>query len=205
MNLRVDLLLDSERRSSSMLSLRSIIRIGSIVGPIALVVFLLLGGMAFFRTVHEVNMLESRWKEMQPRTKEAARCLADYQVNREVVKSIEGWRRSRLAVHEQLLGLMRIVPPEVQLLRLTLLQDVTVGSNKVPGRVFSLNVQGKATGASAELRVKETETRLLGMPPFAGLMQKADVVQYGADVTQGAGKDDRVFQIACRYAPREIK
>lgn len=204
MNLRVDLLLDTERRSSSVLSARSVVRIGSIVVPLVLAVGLLFFGMSLYRTIREASMLDARWKEMEPRSKDAARALAGFQTNREIVQGLQSWRNARLPLDEQMLGLMRLVPEEAQLLRLTISHSVAV-TNKLPARMYAMTLQGRVTGANAELRVKEMETRLTALPPFAGATRKAEVLQYSADETQGAGKDDRLFQIACQYAPREFK
>jgi hypothetical protein len=205
MNLRVDLLLDTERRSSSLLSMKSVLRISALVIPLILAALATFGVMGLLISVRELRMLDARWQQMEPRTKDAAKLLSEFQANREVMKVLEGWRHARVAWHEQFAGIMRVVPAEVQLTHLSVASTIGAVSNKAPARVFAMTLQGRATGPEAELRVQEIEARLLSAAPFSSLTKKAEVTQFGSDTAPNANKDDRVFQILCTYAPRDFK
>jgi hypothetical protein len=206
MSLRVDLILDSEQRSGSLLSPKSLVRIASIVGPAILLVLVAAFVMQMFQLNSKVALLEGQWEDVGGQQQTAENLRGQLLENREMLDEIGGWRESHIDWHEQLSGLIRVVPPEIELRKLRIGQQLDVLEKNMPARTFSMTLNGRAVGAGAEGAVEALKLSLQTAPAFATNVAEdgVSVPSYGADVSAGAGKHDRVFTIVSKYTPRKF-
>jgi len=203
MNLRVDLILESEQRSGSLLNKKFLLRAVAIVVPLAVLLLIFKEAGRALRLNGELTALTQQWKVIEPKQQQALRFMETYRWNLEIQKELEGWRKSRLDWHTQLVGLMRETPRNIQLQSLRVDQALQMVDNKTPARKFTLALKGKAVGVDAETAVKLLERRLREAPPFAGITTNVQVTQFGADPSKDAKKEDRIFEISCAY--RDLK
>ena len=202
MNLRVDLILESEQRSGSIITVKSLVRIVSILVP--LVVGLLLAWQAYglVRIKTELRSTEARWQSVEPLEMKAKKLAQERQANEDQLAQLNGWRKSHMDWHAHLLQLFHSVPENIQLQNLRISQALQVTSNKVPARAFTLELRGKAVGVEAESSVNSYKRMLLEGPAFSNDVTRVEVPLFGADTTAGAGKNDRIFEIRCSYRER---
>ena len=205
MNLRVDLLESYEQRSASLISLRSIIRVGWIVLPIAVVLLIAVFIVNTTRINSELDLLESEWEAAKPHRAEAAEMRATLAVNENIVSELDGWIESRLTWNDQLTGIMVAVPPTIQIRSLRVDHRLQLLDDESPARFFTLMLSGRSLGETAEQSVQLLRQRLIGLSAFAGKVDNVVVAQFGADTAADAGKADRTFTIQSTYIPRIFK
>ena len=93
----------------------------------------------------------------------------------------------------------------IQLRVVSISQVLQLIDDEVPARVFTMKIDGKASGGSADQAVDALEEALKTAATFADVMDSVGVINFAADNTEGAALDDRVFQIECNYLPREFE
>lgn len=201
MNLHVDLILDTEQRSSSVFSVKSLIRFASIVGPIVVVLLVASAVFGFLRLKRQVDDLEVRWKASEPRKLSALRYRQQLAANKKIMKELEGWQAAQLPWHSQLIAVQREIPKTVQLHRMLINQTLQLINNRTPTRSFVMAIDGRALGDTAENDIQSLKSRLEHGRPFVGVVKEGgvEVPVYGADPTPGADKADRIFKIHCIY------
>lgn len=205
MNLRVDLILESEQRSASLISRKSLIRIVSIVIPAVIVLLVTLQVMRLLAVKNEERAVEARWLTTEPLEKKAGELAGVRRANDALLAELEGWSKSRISWNEQLLALTSVVPTNMQLTELRIGQTFQVIQDKVPARVFGMNLKGMSYGTEAESSVKKMEQTLSQDALFSNLIRRVEVPMYGAANTEGANKDDRIFEIRCGYRERAFE
>lgn len=199
MSLRVDLIYDSERRSGSPVTLKSLLRLLSVGVPLVLLGIV---GIAFLNMVRlraEADILEKQWEGIRPQKEQAEAIRNELLTNTRVVDELEQWRNARIGWYGQLVGLMQHTPRTIQLQRLQLLYNMELLDNKTPIRKFTMRLGGRAVGGSAERSVELLRVRLEQAPPFGALSESVTVPQFEADKARGAEKTDRVFTILLVY------
>jgi len=200
MNLRVDLILESEQRSGSAVNVQSIKRIGSVVGPAVALLLAAVLVWKFIRVQHEYRILSDEWDMTEPQREAADTRLKAFQVNAAILQEIEGWEKARIAWHGQINGLIRAVPATVQLDTLRVNQNLQLTANKnVPARAFVMDLRGKAVGGGAEESVRQFEQALENREPFKSAVDSVKVPVYAADPSKDADRNDRIFGITCSY------
>ena len=202
MNLRVDFILETEQRSGSVISVKFLIRVVAIIVPLIVALLLAWQIYGLIRVKSEFRSTENQWQSVEPLEKKAKELAQERLANEDLVAQLNGWRTSRLDWHLHLLRFFHHVPGNIQLVNLRISQALQVVDDKAPARVFTLDLHGKAFGADAESSVKSLERLLAADPAFSNDVKKVEVPLYGADVTAGAGKNDRVFELRCSYRER---
>jgi hypothetical protein len=153
--------------------------------------------------------LESEWKTVEPKKKAAEEMKQQLARNQKILDDLQSWKHARIPWNEQILGILRETPPGIQLSALRVSQMLEIVEKKnVPARNFTMVLDGRAQGASAEQDVQLLQRRLQQSPPFADAIRKEDGVQvpkFAADPSPQAGKSDRVFQILSLYGPRTFE
>lgn len=197
MNLYINLLLESEERSTSRISPKFLAKAFAIFAGLlllALVVVVLTGAhsakQALFFAEQEKKQLQSAFRTVGELRQE----LTSLQ---ELTNAIAGWAQTRPDWPLLLSAVQSVVPVNIQLTRLTVNENITAIDN-VPTRVVTLYLQGKAAGEHSEADVQELEKNLKEKPPFSGIMEFAQVKQFEAARNEGQG-DIRVFDIECRF------
>lgn len=205
MNLRVDLILLTEQRSASVINRKMLIRLTTIVVPLLLITLTAMQVLSFLSVRADAGAKETEWKILEPKQEAALRRRGEFDANRLIQKELDGWRKSHANWHEQMVALVCETPGNIQIRSLTLIQVLQLIDKKTPVRSFSMVLGGKAVGTEAEQNVQELNRRLMSAPSFGGSITNAEVQQFGADKAKDADKQDRVFEILCRYRERKFE
>ena len=199
MNLRVDLILESEQRSGSIVNPKSVLRIVAILIPLILVGLFVQQFLTAARLRREMENLSLTWDTARPQQEKARQMIEGFQAQGDIRKELQGWQLSRIRWNEQLIGLVRVVPENVQLFSFSMNQSQRLIEEKTPARAYTTSMRGKAVGPTAEMSIRALERRLASEPPFEDVVAAVTVPEYGADTSPGASRDDRVFRIDSRY------
>lgn len=205
MNLRVDLILESEQRSASLINLKALARIATVALPVLLVVLVLSSFWDMKKVLGELEMLQAQHDEIKPKQIEATELDEQFQVNRRTLEELQAWNHSRVLWHEQLLAFMREVPRTMQMQRFRVSEALHLLEDNVPARVYTLSIEGKAIGEDAETNVQLLKRRLQQDPPLGDLTEEVKVSRFAQDPAKDAGRNDRIFRIESSFVPRELK
>jgi hypothetical protein len=207
MNLRVDLILDTEKRSGSAVSLKSAIRIAIIFVPICIVVFVLVTLLDTTRLTKKACVLEGSWADAQIKQSEAAVLAATFTRNRNILAELEGWRAAHAEWNEHLIAILKIIPDSIQLNNLNVKHKIAVigPKNRYQGREFILSLTGKAYGPTASADVDTLKRKLGIVEPLCDQLKEIRVPIFRQDDDADAAKSDRIFMIECHYKPKLFK
>ncbi len=203
MNLRVDLMLDTERRSVSVFTIRLFTRVAAFTGPVFLALVVALSILANLRQRATLRELEEHWRILESKRKAAEKLNADVARNRQLWKAIEGWPAARVNFSDYLVGLLREVPPDIQLTSLGLSHDWKPHEGKTLARFYTLRLEGRSVGTNAEENIQAFVHRLKTRPPFAGHFQSVSMRGW-ADTSAEASRHDRLFSVACVFRPKKF-
>jgi Tfp pilus assembly protein PilN len=206
MNLRVDLILDTERRSALPVTFAFAVRLGALIA-ISLVVLLCL---AFVKKYNDVNR-DLRWAQdnlraSQSRYENILALKTSLAWQKSILAEFESWEQSRIPWHRLLRALQNYVPPTIQLTELRV-DRVIKTIDKKPARVFKLQLKGKATTARADLDVDKLRNDILHSPAFANLLQDVEIPpgSFKQDPNPQAAKSDRLFELVCNFIPQVLE
>ena len=203
MNLRVDLIFESEQRSASVFSPKSLIRIAMIVIP----ALLLLGaGTAVWQMVGlrtKCKNLEEQLEVTRDLKSRAQDLRETLEINQNILKKLDSWANTEIKWSSQMLALQRIVPKTIQITSMELSEKIKGGTSKI----YTMKLEGKSRGTTAE----STEAYVLNLARqikeangFKGLIEKTEVKKFDKDTSVNAEKNDRIFFIECTYKPRNL-
>ena len=201
MNLRVDLILESEQRSGSPVSGKGIVRIASLVVP-TIIAFIVILGLLNVRAVSStVKNREREWSRKKIQQEDAVTLRKAVVRNQAVWDEIESWRTTRTDVALLLAALQREVPASVQLVDLTFSDDFAFDEDKGVVRRLKLTINGLADGFKAKDAVEKLTRRLQTLPAFTNSIESAAVPPgaFAADRSPDAPKSRRVFRIECTF------
>jgi hypothetical protein len=203
MNLRVDLILESERRSASLINPKSVMRISAIIGPVLLVIIV---GTFAFNIWQLNNHLDSLKKTLEvelPKKERAVKIKADLNANLLLLSELDGWQKSRIDWADQLLGIQKQVPDKMQLETLMVNHSIQL-TNDMPCRSFTMKLNGKAVGEAASALVTQLRDNLPKSSASSNsLMTHPNVTKFSRPlVPTEENRNDRIFQIDCSYKPR---
>jgi len=201
MNLRVDLILGSERRSASVVSLRSLLRIAAFAVPAAVLVLCVVMALNNASLGGRIRTIEGLLANLEPKKQKARELRQQRIANEAVLAELEAWSHARIDWHRQLPALAAGVPALIQFQRLKIAQDLTLLNARSPARVFTLEIEGSATGESASPDVEALRAHLQDDPFFEPFTEASEVTRYDQDPQD---RDKRIFRIFCTYAPREF-
>lgn len=208
MNLRVDLILPTEQRSASVVNVKSLARIASIVVPAILGIVIALAVVNMIRYRSDLKDLEAQWTQTKPKKEAAAKLRTELAANQDLEKRLTAWTKSRLDWHSQLRGIQKEVQPElrIQLTSLTIGSDMTLtDKGTIPARIDTLILKGMAFGENTEANVQKFKASLQASPTLAGHIESMDITRFDASKASGANKLDRVFQIEAGYKARKFQ
>ncbi|MFC1496932.1 hypothetical protein ACFLS1_00475 [Verrucomicrobiota bacterium] len=204
MNLKVDLILETEQRSGSVINLKIIIRVISFLIPAVLGVIVLFAVINSMQKKNELNTLENKMSIAEPKQKIATKLRNQLTTNLDIMKELEGWRSSHIDWHQQLINIQREVPLKIQFESFDIKQVLQLADNRTPSRCFTLTIKGLAKGNDAENNIQHLSDNMANSAAFTPLTE--DVNVWGSrDNRKGADKTDRIFRIDCIYKPRKFE
>ena len=204
MNLRVDLILESEQRSASLFNLKSSIRFVTILIPSIIILLFLVSFAGYLSLKGQVKALETENEIKQPKVTRADTLSGEVAKNESMRKELSGLRNSAIDWHVQFVELMKLVPTEMYFDSIRAAQTYQT-ENKMAARKFSLTIAGKSKGAHSEDNVLLLKRALTISDFFNRYMPPPEVPIFNADESPGAEKTDRIFRIECSYKPRTME
>lgn len=205
MNLRVDLILESEQRSGSVIGVKSAMRIGLLVAPITVLVLVAVGFINVMRLNINARNIEKRWEIASEKQDEALKLESEFSANKSILKELQGWKGSHLDWHKQLLEIQRLAPNKTQFTVMRITQTLQLIKNNVVTRNFNMSITGKAITEKAGLNVNNFKNSLELSDFFEPTIESVIVSEFSEDTDEGANKFDRIFKIDCIYKPREFQ
>jgi len=198
-NLRVDVILESEQRSTSPVDIKTVARI-AVGSLLALLVIGILYSVWGAKSAQRRKIdFETEWAA---RSKLAARIRQDtndlYQYT-DIHNEVAGWEKSRILWHQHLADFQALVPPNIQITSFLVDEQVPV-AGKVATRNFTLNLQGRAEGENPRSIVDGFLAALRHGAGFSNMVESASVVKI--DTVPGDERPHRVFTISVKYRPR---
>lgn len=202
MSLQVNLILDSEARSGSTISLKFMIRILAVGVPVLLglaIAGLILAGRS---AKQGLIFAEQEKKDVTPVFNSVIKMKQELKEARQIVDALEGWGLSRADWHFLLRRLQAVVPPSIQLLRMNVNETIGPADN-ISARLAVLYIKGKVLGDSAEDDVRVMVKALQTGPDFTNYFAKVNVQRFEASES-ATEKNARIFDLECILAPRKI-
>ena len=202
--MHINLILESEQRSASPVSLSTFLKIisGSIIAILILWLFSVY--FAYRNLKSSVEQCDSQWKITQPKFIAAQQIRADLIQKSAKLKEIEGWRTTRINWGYQLESLQAVTPSSIQLTEVHISQDIFVRSNNIPARIFEMRLAGRTSAERSEVNVGEFQQTLFKQPPFDTFVDTVSIPA-GAFRQDPLSKSDRIFEIVCKYNPRSFE
>lgn len=202
MNLRVDLILETEQRSASPVSLTFVIRLLAIT----LLSVLVLVSIFYFKrmqeTASETRGLNNNISAIRFKYDAHLALKSKLTVQGGVLAECKSWEKGHIEWFAALAAIARLVPPTIQL-RDVKIERINSTVNKKPVRLVTLYIKGRAVGENAAPDVDKLRQDILKTPEFVTAVKEV-VIPAGSfkmDSDPRASKADRVFELVCRYAP----
>ncbi|MDD5678258.1 MAG: hypothetical protein PHW60_09770 [Kiritimatiellae bacterium] len=200
MNLQVDFLLDSERRSGSTVSRKFVVRLAAVVIPVILLGLFAALVTTYQASKNDLGLVEQEKKQIDPEHKKVVNLEKELKGARDLKAAIQGWSDSRIDAYRLLRGLQRAAPPNIQLTQ-WVFSEKTELVGGVFGRTAGIYMKGKVAGERPEADVQRLYQALKSEPPFPDIMAEVAVKRFAA--SEGlAEPGGRVFDIECILKPR---
>lgn len=193
MKVRIDLLDISERRQQAPVTTRFAVRafLWTLVASAALS-----GAWLAYMAQQERNEIEvqgATWRQMEPRVTAARKMrqrIADAQA---FLRELDAWAEVRQPMHSVLELTQRIVPPQMQFVRMEIRDDISARrpaseeEAAQPYRLIRIRIHGRATGERSEDTVSRFILALkdIGAPP--PICPIVSLVSLQTDALAGAG------------------
>lgn len=200
MNLQVDFMLDTERRSGSSVRQKFVIRLMAVSIP--LILLGLFGALIFSyqSAKSDKSSVEQEKIQVDPEYRKVQRIEKEFKSVRDLKGAIQGWSDSRLDVCRLMRGLQRATPETIQLTQLILNEKVEA-MGKAFARTAVIYMKGKVAGERPEADVQRLYQALKSEPPFPDIMAQVEVKRFAASEALDE-KNSRVFDIECVLKPR---
>lgn len=200
MNLQVDFMLDTERRSGSTVSQKFVVRLAVFIIPVIVLGLFVVLIVTYHSSKRDRNVVEQEKIQIDPEYRKIVNLEKEYNNARSLKTAIQGWGDSRLDAYRLLRGLQRAAPPTIQLTQWVLNEKVeAVGT--VFGRTAGIYMKGKVAGERPEADVQSLYQALKSEPPFPDIMAQVEVKRFAASETLDE-QGSRVFDIECMLKPR---
>jgi hypothetical protein len=202
MNLQVDFMLDTERRSGSTVSQKFVIRLAAFSLPVIALGLLVALIVAFQSSKRDLSVVEQEKIQIDPEYKKVLSLEKEFKSARDLKAAIQGWGDARLDAYQLLRGLQRAAPQTIQLTQLIFNEKVeAVGT--VFGRTAGIYMKGKVAGEHPETDVQRLYQALKSDPPFPDIMVQVEVKRFAASEALDE-QGGRVFDIECMLKPRRL-
>jgi len=206
MNLRVDLIQDSERRSASPVSIAFLIRILLFAAISALALAILIFGKQMRDVSEQLYWVKEDIKKLQPPYDAQIALTTELNRQKTLLAEFQNWKAVRLPFADQLTALQEMVPPTIQLTELRI-DRVVQTVDKKPARVFKLHIKGRAVSARADAEVDRLRQSIAKAPAIQPFLQEIVIPpgSFRQDPDPKAAKTDRLFEIVLKYKPLKFE
>lgn len=204
MNLRIDLIMETEQRSASVVNTKTIKRVSIITVPVVVVAILLLSTFQLIAIKSEVGQRERMWQTSEPRQKKAEEDSRNVAKNRDLLAELKGISNSRNEWYRQLVAIHKDVPSDIVLETMRIEHSINAVDGKA-AREFKITIGGKTFGENSEQSVMLLKKKLDTGDNYDHCIQSVEIPMFKADETPGADKNDRVFRMNILYKPRKFE
>ncbi len=193
MRIRIDLLAFSERRQQGPVSTRFALR----TTVLTLILAVILGAAWLFFISHtarsEIQTKESAWRDMEPLVKAIRRLRGRNADAQAFLNELDAWAEVRQAGHVVLEHIQRVVPAEMQFVRLEIRDDITArrpsseAEPARPYRQFRMRINGRTAGERSEDTVARFLLALKDIGAPNRFCPSVSLVSLQSDPQAGAG------------------
>lgn len=202
MNLQVDLMLDTERRSGSSISRKFVIRLAAVIFPVIFAGWFAALFVSYQASKHNRNAIEQEKQQIDPEYKKVVNLEKELKSDQSLMAAIQSWRDSRLDAYRLIRGLQRAAPLNIQLTQFVFSEKVEAVESAY-GRTAGIYMKGKVGGERPEFEVQVLCQALTNLPPFPDIMAKVEVKHFDAAEALNE-KDLRVFDLECKFKARNL-
>lgn len=214
MNLRVNLIHESEIRQPGLLTPRTILRVSAfavVILVIAAVATALLRAQAVGRALRQAK---ARFRQVDPVFQDVRAVQRDLAFDQGLYKDLLLWAAWRFEWEKILSDLQKAVPPTIQLTRLTVRSTMFMipppkwekKALPVPARKFSLRLDGRAAGERGDEVVLEF---VRGLRQAEGLESLLESVRLATGLKKAPSRpgepESWEFAIEAESAPRKME
>lgn len=224
MNVRVNLIKDTELRHVGMVSRSFLIRVSSITAVTVLALFLIIFIGRYKLVQQQLTGARDRWETLKPAYDRVRVLRQDLVDRRKIMGELTGWSKSRINWVTPLTELQQTVPPTIQLTKLLIRGEFSMKEPKVtappsdpgkpppeipatPMRRYFINIYGRASGTLADQVVIHFVRTFRQMPALHEILEgvKLQRLQKEADGDKGNEQPDRSFEIEGVSLYKEMK
>ncbi len=203
MNMHINLILASEKRSASVVSPRFVLRLTYVLIPVLILLFGFLAYLQSRQLYKRLEWAQEQWEMKEPHYQKALQLKQEVMEIRKAEAEIVALRHARHRWTPMLQVLPEIVPSTIQLTQLQSQESLQV-ENSMPKRHLMLKLWGRTRGVSPEADVETLRKRLFEHPQLSGIVSNAFIPQgsFRADTAPDADRTHRIFQIHAPLFPR---
>lgn len=205
MNLQVNLLQPGEQRSAGLVRLRRVLQVVGLVLATVMVLAALWLGVRLQRLRLAVETADAQWTRLSPEYTLSQRLQGEFAQAQGIRNEWESNTRAQLKLADQLDALPYLIPSGIQLVELRVSQQVIVVETNVPGRLYEMRLSGRTTGHMAQTHVRQLLSNLHHEPLLRGTLDQISSAAFRQDPARGASREDRVFEILCKYKLRRFE
>jgi len=203
MNLQVNFILESERRSGSTISLKFVVRVVAVVVPTVLIMTCISLFMLADSASRTVKLREQEKKKSEPKVKQVAILQTELKDTQGIQDLLDGWKASRFEWQILLTQLQISAPVHLQLIRIAADEQMGLADN-VPARTLNLALRGKVKGDQSQDDVKALRVGLKFSPAMTSLVDVVEVKRFAKSEVAEEKEEVRVFEMECKFYPRKI-
>lgn len=186
MSLRVDFLVDSEKRFQGRVGNRFIVVIGTATVLAVVLLTALFQAWVYRQAKQDIQKAAATLDVMMPRVARIKKAQAETALWKRYVEELGGWQESRTPVSRMLLRVQKAVPENMQILQMTLRDDLTAPARLEPRRVFRIRIAGRSVGPGAEQDVSRFIQKLnTPSGPDAPPFQSVTLLSIQAETGEG--------------------
>lgn len=204
MNLQINFIQPAEIRSASVVSIKSLLQIGAVMVPLALIMVIVLAYVGYAEQRSALALLEGTWSSTELRQQRAQALGQQLQDRKSALNELLGWGESRVDWSAMLADLRAGVPPMIQIKALQARQALEVGADGHAQRNLRIILSGRCEGPAAEEKVEMLRQALAVELPLREAVSEARVAAFREDTEAGATPDDRAFQLEVDITPRSM-
>jgi hypothetical protein len=213
MNMRVNLIRESELRQPGRLNRVLVMRI-TVIGGIIVVILSVFFALSYIRNSRDaLRHARARHKEIDPAYQDVRVLQEHLRSNRLLVEELKGWHAARVDWHKSLMDLRAIIPPSIQLTRLNVRGGLEMvhppswqkNAKPTPARNTKVRLDGLAVGEVADEVVVNFVRTLQSAPAFEPMMNYVKLLRLARMTTREGEEMKSVFGIEAVTNPRKME
>ena len=196
MSYNINLLNDNEKRSLAVLSLRSVIRISTVLAPILVVFVVGIYFLNYLNLKQELKSNKIKWGDLESKEKYADELAAQSGLSADVLKELKDWNSRGVQLYEVLINLMVETPEDLYLKTLDIQRTLELNEQKLLVSSYETMIKGIIYGNNSEERVVNYKNMLetsMGLKKFVDTVK---VEQYDENLNTPDDLEDKVFTIS---------